>query len=269
MFSAIFAFSIKSSLPFLSEDMKSYIGFIVGCASILNVFLQNLSNELSYSHNSKSHDALALGLSQLLDEIMSIPDTNDLSESEKCKGIEARMKTLINQNDSNVPTKIEMAYDLMYTRLSYRLFPPVDYDRKDKNQTNKINQMEIYKHVYSELFVAFNEYKGWPFHIPDPNKICNRAIQKMTNELKNEVCLSQDNASARSNQNGDSSLYNLLLLSQVSIRNSNLRIQSLQKPMVDNKRTENEDSKEGDIRAGDKEYSAAEAGEITPLIAFK
>ena len=145
---------------------------------------------------------------------------------------------------------------------------PVHYDKKDKNQTNKINEMEIYRLVYTEVFVAFNDYYGWPFYIPDPDKVCNRAIQKMTNELKNEVCLSQDTTSARSNQNEDISLYNLLLLSQNSIRNSNLRIQSLQ-PMVDNKRTENEASKDGDIRAGDKEYSAAEAGEITPLIAFK
>ena len=94
MFSAIFAFSIKSTLP-ISEDMKGYIAFFVGCASIFNVFLQNLSNELCYGHRSKSHDALALGLKQLLDELKS--NNNDLSEHEKLKGIEARMKSIIGQ----------------------------------------------------------------------------------------------------------------------------------------------------------------------------
>eukprot|EP00751_Fragilariopsis_kerguelensis_P044394 CAMPEP_0170983614 /NCGR_PEP_ID=MMETSP0736-20130129/4353_1 /TAXON_ID=186038 /ORGANISM="Fragilariopsis kerguelensis, Strain L26-C5" /LENGTH=325 /DNA_ID=CAMNT_0011407115 /DNA_START=111 /DNA_END=1089 /DNA_ORIENTATION=- len=188
MFSAVCAFSIKSSLP-LSEDMKGYIAFLVGCASIINVFLQNLSNELSYGHRAKSHDALALGLKQLKDELLSM--ANDLSEHEKLKGIEARMKTIMGQNDSNVPPKILKAYDLVYTRLSYRLFPPVLYESKDKNQTNKINRIEIYGLVFNEVNSAFNESKGWPLFIPDPDKICNRAIQKMMNELKNEVCLAK------------------------------------------------------------------------------
>merc|ERR1711865_1225984 len=106
------------------------------------------------------------------------------------------------------------AYDLVHTRLSYRLFPPVHYDSKEKNQSNKINRIVLYELVYNEVNVSFSESNGWPWHIPNPDKICNRAIQKMMNELKNEVFLSQDNTSARSNQNRDISLYNLLLQSR-------------------------------------------------------
>jgi len=218
MLSAIFAFAIKSELP-ISEDAKTFLAFVVGCSSIFNVFLQNMSNDLNYDHCYKSQRTQSLGLKNLLAEIEYLNSTAEGISHKQIEEIEKTMNTVMKQNDTPVPPPIYIAYDLVNTRLSLRLFPPVNFDRSDPNAFNKISWAGMMTVVHNELFNVFSNHRGYwilsycfcfltfPLSLPDPERAVKISIEKVLQVLRDEK---------------DKNLYTTLLGSQELIRISNL-----------------------------------------------
>lgn len=221
MLSAVGAFMIKSDLE-ISDKMKANIAFLVGSGSILNVFLQNLSNEVNYGHCAKSLTTLSIGLSQLLVDVkyfMQIHGGSNPEEGEKAyknrkvAELEKTFNTIMKQNNAEIPSHIVIAYDLIQSRLSLRLFPPVLSDKTDDMAINKISWVSIMEAVHNELFtqISLNSKSSWctpDLNTPEPEKMVRTSILKVVQVLESE----------RTNI-----LYEKLLQSQQTIRESNIR----------------------------------------------
>eukprot|EP00547_Thalassionema_nitzschioides_P008509 CAMPEP_0194229888 /NCGR_PEP_ID=MMETSP0156-20130528/44120_1 /TAXON_ID=33649 /ORGANISM="Thalassionema nitzschioides, Strain L26-B" /LENGTH=385 /DNA_ID=CAMNT_0038962451 /DNA_START=17 /DNA_END=1174 /DNA_ORIENTATION=- len=246
MISGILAFLIDSGIPF-SEVMRSSFSVIVGSISIVNVFLQNLNNELNFGHRAKSHKTLALSLKNLLDHLLSIQirqrrsesqskDLDSTSDPNLIKDLEKEFETIGKQNDSNLPPEIMIAYDLASTRISLQLFPPVSFNRKNKDAYNKVRYINIMGIVNNELFNQFMNSRGWPFFLPKAESVVQRAMNKVKWALKNESGLAiEDTQFWRQPQACGDSLYKLLLEQQKKILRANIE---------DNVELKKKDSKE-------------------------
>ncbi|VEU36260.1 unnamed protein product [Pseudo-nitzschia multistriata] len=185
MISGIMAFMIKSEIT-MSETVSNWIAFLVGSFSIMNVFLQNLSNELNYDHCCKSQRAVSLGLKRILAEMEFHKSTTGGIPIEKIHEIEKTMNTIMGQNDATVPAAITSAYELAKTRLSLRLFPPVRFDDNDPYASNKLSWSQTMHTVHNELLCAIANSPGWPLRIPNAEEVVQIAIQRVVEILKEE-----------------------------------------------------------------------------------
>lgn len=197
MISAIFAFAVQCELP-ISQDTKYMIAFFVGCSSIVNLFLQNVSNELNYDHCYKSQRTLGLGLKFLRCKVEYLNSTEEGISSKQIHAIENTMETIMEQNDAQIPFQIFIAYDLVANRLSLRMFPPVRFDESDPYEHNKISWAGMMEIVHGELFNVFSNHRAggcfgyccccltWPLALPDPERMVNLSIERVLEVLADE-----------------------------------------------------------------------------------
>lgn len=178
-----------------------------------------MSNELNYDHCYKSQRTQSLGLKNLLADIEYLNSTAEGISHKQIHEMEKTMNTVMGQNDAPVPPPIFIAYDLISTRLSLRLFPPVLFDPSDPNAHNKISWASMMTVVHNELFNVFSNHRSFgilsycccclsfPLSLPDPEQAVKISIEKVLQVLRDEK---------------DKKLYTELLGSQELIRISNL-----------------------------------------------
>ena len=198
------------------ESHQSSFNLTIAFLAAFSVFWQSLLKNWNYKGRATLHDSAAVALGKIYkttrlkvremkaneDEDESKdkkddPKPDDLKPNEDEKEANETSNNMMHHSlvaqfeqategcTSLVPAKINAAFELLDNKIEVckRKVYKIGTDEENANEETKVEWDSVYSTLYRELSAVIIKQSGWPFFLPDPEKVVNTA---MNNYQKDE-----------------------------------------------------------------------------------
>lgn len=183
MASGILAFLSTSEA--VDAERRVALATVVGCLSLVAVFLQTINDQLKYGSRAEMHRSAVLDLKRITDEL-DFMQIDRIGGSARKKVSVATYHGLFSQVQqgckSMLPLRVSQAFNAIDTRIMIQLPSNRDVGLEGTIRTN-----EVYIILWNELYCAIAAYWLFPLALPDPDRTIARVLERMRGMLMSDL----------------------------------------------------------------------------------
>jgi len=158
-----------------SADDRVYSSISVGVLSLVSVFWQALCKQMDLGTKSALHDACAVALKRLSEDILLTMSAAETIPAEYVALIGEKYGQAADGCPLNIPYKLEAASSHLSDRMVLMLRPPMG--QAQHKQPKNMDLLRLYSTAYDELSAEVINHYAFPFFIPDPRKVSDTALR--------------------------------------------------------------------------------------------
>ena len=175
LLSGVVVLIFETDLEFANSDARVYSSIFVGVAALASVLFQAIGKQLDLSTRSSMHEATAVALKRLSEDILLNLSSMDAIPAEYVALISEKFAQALDSCPSVVPYNLETAFALVSDRMVLIVRPRMG--QLPRKHVAKLDFMRLYAMAYGELAAEIIDHWAWPFAYPQPRKASDSALR--------------------------------------------------------------------------------------------
>lgn len=165
----------QADLKTTNDMIRVYSSIAVGVGSLISVFWQALSKQLDLGVRGALHDATAMALKRLSEDILLTLSSAETIPADYVALMGEKCGQAVDACTSNVPYKLDAAFSAMSDRMILILRPPMG--QAPRKHLRKMDFIRFYTTAFDELSAEIISFSCFPLVLPNPRRASDSALR--------------------------------------------------------------------------------------------